>query len=155
MVIGTVCVINHASSCPVSVETWSEWFKLWLTEMKAELAAADRYELSLCLTEDEEIEQLNFQYRQQKRPTDVLAFVASEVPGPVPTDTVYQQEPLYLGDIVISLETALRQAQKQNHSLTVELAWLATHGFLHLLGWDHPDAKSPKANVDSTTEAIA
>jgi probable rRNA maturation factor len=49
---------------------------------------------------------------------------------------------LYLGDIVISVETAYRQAQQQGHSLQTELAWLATHGLLHLLGWDHPDEES-------------
>ena len=50
--------------------------------------------------------------------------------------------PLYLGDIVISVDTAHRQAQQQGHPLKTELAWLAAHGFLHLLGWDHPDEDS-------------
>jgi probable rRNA maturation factor len=50
--------------------------------------------------------------------------------------------PLYLGDIVISLDTAQRQAETQSHPLEVELAWLAAHGLLHLLGWDHPDDAS-------------
>jgi probable rRNA maturation factor len=50
--------------------------------------------------------------------------------------------PLYLGDVVISVDTADRQAQEQGHSLETELAWLATHGLLHLLGWDHPDEES-------------
>ena len=142
MLTGSVCVINHVGSCPVSVKTWQEWFKLWLREMQPEMASTGHCELSLCLTGDEEIEQLNSQYRQQKRPTDVLAFVASEVSVPTPMDGDYLQEPLYLGDIVISLETALRQAQQQNHPFIVELAWLAAHGLLHLLGWDHPDEES-------------
>ena len=60
----------------------------------------------------------------------------------LPTDSDHCTEPLYLGDIVISLETAAQQSQQQGHSLTVELAWLAAHGLLHLLGWDHPDAAS-------------
>jgi probable rRNA maturation factor len=47
--------------------------------------------------------------------------------------------PLYLGDVVISVDTAGRQAQQQGHPLQTELAWLAAHGLLHLLGWDHPD----------------
>jgi probable rRNA maturation factor len=47
-----------------------------------------------------------------------------------------------LGDIVISTETAQRQAIQGKHSLLQELAWLATHGLLHLLGWDHPDEAS-------------
>jgi probable rRNA maturation factor len=49
---------------------------------------------------------------------------------------------LYLGDIVISIETARQQAQQQEHPLPTELAWLAAHGLLHLLGWDHPDEES-------------
>jgi probable rRNA maturation factor len=47
-----------------------------------------------------------------------------------------------LGDIVVSLETARRQAQEQGHSLRRELRWLVSHGLLHLLGWDHPDDDS-------------
>jgi probable rRNA maturation factor len=47
-----------------------------------------------------------------------------------------------LGDIIISQTTAIFQAQERGHSLTYELAWLAAHGLLHLLGWDHPDDDS-------------
>ena len=50
--------------------------------------------------------------------------------------------PLYLGDIIISVETAQQQALTQNHSLARELAWLTAHACLHLLGWDHPDETS-------------
>jgi probable rRNA maturation factor len=49
---------------------------------------------------------------------------------------------LYLGDVVISVETAQRQATQLGHSLQQELAWLASHALLHLLGWDHPDKAS-------------
>jgi probable rRNA maturation factor len=54
----------------------------------------------------------------------------------------WHTDPVELGDIVISLETALRQAPEHQHSPEQELAWLASHGLLHLLGWDHPDAAS-------------
>jgi probable rRNA maturation factor len=93
----------------------------------------------LRLTNDAEIQSLNAQYRQKDQPTDVLAFAALEDELPLLPD---QDEPLYLGDIVISVETALVQAAQQGHSLQVELAWLAAHALLHLLGWDHPDADS-------------
>jgi probable rRNA maturation factor len=53
-----------------------------------------------------------------------------------------EAEPLELGDIVISLETAARQAPEHDHDLREELLFLATHGLLHLLGWDHPDDAS-------------
>ena len=81
---------------------------------------------------------LNAQYRSQDTPTDVLAFATLEVGCPQPTELL-SSDPLYLGDIVISVETAYQQAQQQGHSLKIELAWLATHGLLHLVGWDHPN----------------
>lgn len=131
-----------AAGSPVAPETWQQWFQTWLEALTADLPPADSYELSLRLTGDREIQQLNCEYRQQNQPTDVLAFAALEVEIPEPTDSDHCTEPLYLGDIVISLETAAQQSQQQGHSLTVELAWLAAHGLLHLLGWDHPDAAS-------------
>lgn len=114
-------------------ETWQTWFQHWLTALQPDLSFA--YELSLRLTDDREIQALNHQYRHQDKPTDVLAFAALEVEAPPLEDA----EPLYLGDIVISINTAERQAQEQQHDLKTELAWLAAHGLLHLLGWDHPD----------------
>ncbi len=69
-------------------------------------------------------------------PTDVLAFAALEGESLLLEE---DDSPLYLGDIVVSLETAQRQAAEQRHPLETELAWLVSHGLLHLLGWDHPD----------------
>jgi probable rRNA maturation factor len=103
---------------------------------------ASAYELTLRLTEDREIQVLNAQYRHKNKPTDVLAFAALEVNSPQLPPEIQLSMPLYLGDVVISVETAYRQAQQQGHSLQTELAWLATHGLLHLLGWDHPDEES-------------
>ncbi|MFM8295743.1 MAG: rRNA maturation RNase YbeY [Microcystaceae cyanobacterium] len=116
---------------------WQQWFTLWLAQLGADLPPASAYELTLRLTNDQEIQHLNAQFRHQDRPTDVLSFASleDEVPS-VETDSL---EPLYLGDLVISLETAARQALEVSVSLTTELAWLAAHGLLHLLGWDHPD----------------
>ncbi|GAB4526788.1 MAG: rRNA maturation RNase YbeY [Pleurocapsa sp.] len=125
---------NSIASIP-----WVDWFEIWLTSLKNESAIAAVCELSLRLTGDKEIQDLNRQYRQQDRATDVLAFAATEVDVPQLLDW---DEPLYLGDIIISLDTAAKQAQMQGHSLEVELAWLASHGLLHLLGWDHPDDDS-------------
>lgn len=122
---------------PISLTEWQTWLDIWLVSLDENLPKADSYELTLRLTDDSEIQALNSQYRQQNKPTDVLAFAALEVE--MPTFVPEEPEPLYLGDILISLETAARQAQQNNHSLTIELAWLASHGLLHLLGWDHPD----------------
>jgi len=89
--------------------------------------------LTLVITGDEEIHRLNRQFRQVDAPTDVLAFPAVadgpfvEAPG----------QPLYLGDIVISHPRAAAQAGAAGHPLQAELALLAVHGTLHLLGHDH------------------
>lgn len=123
--------INEIEGIP-----WSQWFDTWLTALAKTLPRANGYELSLRLTSDREITTFNNQYRQKNKPTDVLAFAALESELITPLEL---SESLYLGDIIISLDTAQRQAQAQDHSLVIELAWLASHGFLHLLGWDHPD----------------
>jgi probable rRNA maturation factor len=134
---------------PISAEQWEFLFTTWLVQMADDLAdlGADlgrdadseaEYEISLILTTDAEVQVLNRDYRDKDQPTDVLSFAALEVDAP----PLPSGEPLPLGDIIISIETAQRQADSQSHSLTTELQWLATHGLLHLLGWDHPDDES-------------
>lgn len=125
----------------IAPETWDQWFQTWLQQLETELPPAIGYELSIRLSDDGEIQQLNAQYRHQDQPTDVLSFAALEVEYPQ-IESIPGEIPLYLGDIIISVDTAARQAQQQEHSLTVEFAWLAAHGLLHLLGWDHPDEES-------------
>ena len=126
----------------VATETWEMWFHRWPEILYPNLPPAPTYELTLRLTDDGEIQALNAQYRHQNKPTDVLAFAALEVD--CPQLDILPSLPLYLGDIVISVDTANRQAQQQGHTLQTELAWLAAHGLLHLLGWDHPDEDSLK-----------
>lgn len=127
--------------CPIDTATWESWFQTWLDELEEYLPEANSYELNLRLTNNTEIQSLNTEYRSQNKPTDVLAFATLEVNCPLPPELLASQS-LYLGDIVISVETANEQAQQQNHSLKTELGWLATHGLLHLMGWDHPDDDS-------------
>lgn len=132
--------LSHCDDRSISAETWQTWFELWLEILDSDLPLAPQYELGLRLTDDAEIQALNDQYRHQNKPTDVLAFAALEVDFPQLDEL--RSLPLYLGDIVISVDTAKRQAKQQGHTLLTELAWLAAHGLLHLLGWDHPDEDS-------------
>ncbi|MGI0482994.1 rRNA maturation RNase YbeY [Geminocystis sp. CENA526] len=120
---------------PINQSEWQNWLEKWLSLLELDLDDEKTYEISLILTDDQEIQSLNQQYRQKNQPTDVLSFAALETDFP---DTDFLDS-ICLGDIIISVETAQKQAQKQGHSLKVELVWLASHGFLHLLGWDHPD----------------
>ncbi len=125
----------------ITPETWENWFNDWLEILHPQIPPAPSYEIGLRLTDDSQIQELNAQYRQQNKPTDVLAFAALEVDFPQ-SEEMLTSVPLYLGDIIVSVDTAQRQAQQQEHSLPTELAWLAAHGLLHLLGWDHPDEES-------------
>jgi probable rRNA maturation factor len=131
----------------VDEHTWVTWFQEWLQAPGLDLPLATSYELSLRLTNDLEIQALNAQFRHQDKPTDVLSFAAMEVDFPQVADNPADLA-LYLGDIIISVDTAARQASEHGYSLRKELAWLASHGLLHLLGWDHPDDASLSLMLD-------
>ena len=79
---------------------------------------------------------MNRDYRQIDKPTDVLSFAMQEI-GEGEIDILGEDLPLVLGDIVISVEKAKEQAKSYDHSLERELCFLALHGFLHLIGYDH------------------
>ncbi len=91
-------------------------------------------EVSLVLVDDMYIRSLNSEYRGIDSPTDVLSFAMLEgeaLPG--------QEEELILGDVVVSVQTARRQADEYGHSFLRETAYLTAHGVLHLLGYDHQE----------------
>ena len=98
---------------------------------------ASELSLGLELTNDKKILDLNHVWLGQPKSTDVLSF-------PIIDETFsgVSNECIELGDIVISVPTAIRQAKDNNVDLIRELRWLATHGLLHLLGWDHSDEES-------------
>ena len=98
---------------------------------------ASQFSLGLELTNDEKILDLNQAWLGQSKSTDVLSF-------PIIDETFFDlsNQCIELGDIVISVPTAIRQAKDNKIDLFRELRWLATHGLLHLLGWDHGDEES-------------
>lgn len=144
--------IDSPSDLPTS-QTWQIWFRAWLSELNPTASPINQYEVSLLLTDDVTIQQLNATYRHQDKATDVLAFAAQEtdMPGAM---VIYQSSPLPLGDVIISVETAQRQRHNDHYSLTQELAWLAAHGLLHLLGWDHPDDASLEIMLDKQKQLL-
>lgn len=123
---------------PIDSHQWQIFFSTWLNHLDLDLSPNKYYEICLIFTDDQEIQRLNHQFRHQNKPTDVLAFASLETDFP----EVEEMDSTTLGDVIISVETASLQAQNKGHSLEMELIWLASHGFLHLLGWDHPDDDS-------------
>ena len=104
-------------------------------------------ELSLLLTDDEEIQQLNRDYRDLDKATDVLSFPQDE-------DAVNETGAALLGDVVISTETAARQAEDHHLSFNEELILLAIHGILHLLGYDHERSPEDAKIMQDKTQAV-
>lgn len=98
-----------------------------------ELYGVENGEVSITLTNNEYIHQLNKKYRGIDRPTDVLSFALNESDEPAIADAAIN----ILGDLVISVERAEEQASDFGHSVRREMAFLTVHGMLHLLGYDH------------------
>jgi probable rRNA maturation factor len=96
------------------------------------------FEVSVMIADDRQIHSLNLEHRGIDKPTDVLSFpmISYERAG-VPAEAVPKNEVCLLGDIVISAETAARQAEEYGHSFERELAFLTVHSMLHLFGYDH------------------
>lgn len=141
-----VIIENHLGVAAQGVE------KVLATAVRATLThehAQPPLELTVLLTDDEQIHQMNLEYRQEDKPTDVLSFPAGESsPGLV-------EEIPYLGDIAISVPYAGRQAAQAGHDLLGELQLLAVHGVLHLLGHDHDTAEGKEAMWGAQTAVLA
>lgn len=109
----------------------------------------DEFEVSVSFVNDDEMKKLNLEYRGIDSTTDVLSFPMIEFyeedEEEDEEDAEYIEEELALGDIVISMEKALAQAEEYGHSFERELAFLLVHGMLHLLGYDHENEQEEKA----------
>ena len=127
-------VSNEQDICFIEPELELLFQKVLEALLQAE-GETGEVEVSLVLVDDKQIQEMNRDYRGIDRPTDVLSFPLREaVEGEEPKVPV---DDWLLGDIVISMETALRQAEEYGHSLERELGFLLVHGCLHLLGYDH------------------
>ena len=106
-------------------------------------------ELSILLCDDETIRRLNQRFRKQNRATDVLAFPMSESGVPAPRSGPRE----VLGDVVISVPTATRQARQRGRPIVSEVTFLLAHGLLHLLGYDHQN-RDEERRMMAVTDAL-
>ena len=114
-------------------------------------------EVDVLFTDDEGIHQINLEQRQVDRPTDVLSFPMFDLqPGehPAGEDADPGTGLVPLGDMVLSLERAKAQGEEYGHGTRREVAYLAVHSVLHLLGYDHMDEGPMKAQMRAREEAI-
>ncbi|MEG1869713.1 MAG: rRNA maturation RNase YbeY, partial [Oscillospiraceae bacterium] len=111
----------------------------------------DCYEVSVSFINNEQIRQLNKEFRAKDIPTDVLSF-------PLGQDGEYDKnvdtDAYVLGDIAISIEKAMEQAELYGHSLQREIAFLTVHSMLHLLGYDHEEGGLAAVRMREKEESI-
>ena len=117
-------------------------------------------EINVLVPDDAGIQIINRESRQLDKPTDVLSFPMFQLePGDPPMDWIDYQDPatglVPLGDMCISLQRAVAQAQEFGHSTRREVGYLTIHSMLHLLGYDHLDEGPMKKQMRSREEAIA
>ena len=120
---------------------WEKVFLSWINtilkkddyELLKFIFKKKSFSLGLQIISNQEIASMNQKWMQKNGPTDVLSF-------PIISDeSLNNFDHIELGDIFISLEMALKQSYEYKHSIKREMLWLASHGFLHLLGWEHKD----------------
>ncbi len=116
----------------------------FLERIAADVAPGDRRGATLRIVSDQKIRELNRCFRDKDCPTDVLAFPAD----PVPSEFGSEEETEYLGDLVVSVDTAARQARQAGVELDDEIRVLAVHGYLHLLGYDHEQDRGEMVRLE-------
>lgn len=123
----------------------------------AQALGARGIEVCVVFTDDEGIRKYNREYRDIDRPTDVLSFPSMNFADGEGSVTPFDIDPntgyVYLGDIVISVPKARAQAESYGHSLKREIAFLAAHSCLHLIGYDHEEDGGAK-KMEALQEAI-
>ncbi len=113
----------------------------------------DETEVSLTFVTNKKIKEINKEYRNKDSETDVISFALEEV-GEGEMQIIGEGMPRVLGDIIISVAKAKEQAEEYGHSIKRELGFLAVHGFLHLLGFDHMNEKDEQEMFSKQKEIL-
>ena len=113
----------------------------------------DGTEVSVTFVTNEAIQEINREYRDKDQPTDVISFAMEEL-GEGEIEVIIEGMPRMLGDIIISIDRTREQADDFGHTFERELGFLAVHGFLHLLGYDHMNEADEKVMFGKQDEIL-
>lgn len=119
------------------------------SEKVLELTKTDNVSVSVILTDNVTIHEINMEYRGKDKPTDVISFAYRDEPFPAP-DNIMEE----LGDVYISLEKATEQAAEYEVTLKAEVKRLLVHGILHLLGYDHEKSPEDEKKMQDLEEKL-
>ncbi|MDD5397070.1 MAG: rRNA maturation RNase YbeY [Candidatus Moranbacteria bacterium] len=126
--------INNKTAQKFSKKKFLGVFARTLELAKLQCLENKTLELSVALVAEDEIQTLNTQYRQKKKPTDVLSFCEYESVKDLCNE---KQEHVFLGELIVCPEYIRKNAQEDGESLEYALTYIVSHGILHLLGFDH------------------
>lgn len=135
-------IFNNTNN-DINTSELDDYIKYVVKELKIENAI-----FNIIFIDNKEIREINREYRNVDRETDVISFALEDN-----MDVVYDDFRL-LGDIYISYEKAIEQAELYNHSVKREVFFLATHGILHLLGYDHMEEDDEKVMFGKQNELL-
>ena len=137
----------------IAVRNRQRKVRLKTPQVKRQLSRAMTYlgcqeqELSVVFGDDRLLQDLNRDYRDKDRPTNVLAFPQSPIDAVAPSADL-------LGDVVVSLPTAQREAQDLEQPLEARVVYLLVHGLLHLLGYDHEPSDADRQRMEALEQEI-
>lgn len=134
--------IDFSDHTELVKDEWYEQIEKLLNFAKQEEQINEDAELSITFVDKSEIQEINKMYRDKDKVTDVISFALEEDEPDI--DMSEFNIPRVLGDIIICTDVAQEQSESYGHSFERELGFLALHGFLHLLGYDHMNEEDEK-----------
>jgi probable rRNA maturation factor len=147
--------INILTEEGIEVEPSAEWMQGIVSKTLTTEVVPPNIEISLVITGQERIRELNREYRGMDAPTDVLAFSMAEHKEEEQTAFIGPPDGLvHMGEVIISYPQAVIQAEERGHSIKKELAILIVHGVLHILGFDHQKSQMEPAMIAREQEIL-
>ncbi|HBY82917.1 putative rRNA maturation factor [Staphylococcus warneri] len=134
--------IDFSDHTELVKDEWYEQIEKLLNFAKQQEEISEDAELSITFVDKSEIQEINKMYRDKDKVTDVISFALEEDEPDI--DMSEFDIPRVLGDIIICTDVAQEQSESYGHSFERELGFLALHGFLHLLGYDHMNEEDEK-----------
>lgn len=132
--------LDFVNNGPKQYDEYEEVFNLLMEKTFSHLKVKGNYLVDVTILNNEQIHKINKEYRNVDRPTDVISFAFLDDKKEIINGIV----PRSLGQIIISYEKAISQAEEYGHSLNREMSFLFVHGLLHLLGYDHMKEEDEK-----------
>jgi len=146
----TISILNQQKKVKIPAGTRPLIRKCCAAVLKYE-EIEEKAEVSVSFVDNEQIRELNAEYRNKDAATDVLSFPLGDDES---FDVNEETGAVLLGDIVISVERAMEQAEEYGHSLEREIGWLTVHSMLHLLGYDHETSEEDAKDMRKREEDV-